>query len=277
MHLWLHLDALSRHCRKFSINLSCRGWGIFLALRNTGCDPGVGLTCALYRLIAGSFSSLTVLMPFWSNMTLPSSQNFLADCTTMLMIPETSVDDHHRPQDVWFFRLTEVYQAQSRWKWYHSTISTRIKLHCYFLVFNLLYSDVADMSNTFSRVQYISMSISEDVWPDILPSSSQKLMCWSDSPDPSWVLFFAHFREVSQLFTGVTFLVQSRTGFASVWPPATSITQTTLAFTTIEIFTWFPESLFEVESHFFVHWNRFITCWGTLPLLDYWTASFLSF
>ena len=64
----------------FSLTLSWRGRGIFLALQNIGCDPGMSFTCALYPLTAGSLSSLTALMPSWGSMSLPSSANFMSDC-----------------------------------------------------------------------------------------------------------------------------------------------------------------------------------------------------
>ena len=113
----------------FCLTLSWRGRGIFLALQNIGCDPGMSFTCALYTLTAGSLSLLTALMPSWGSMCLPSSPNFCRiaqllvvvaytcfRCTqhSLLVIPEASVDDRHRPQDVRFSHLTEVYQTQSR-------------------------------------------------------------------------------------------------------------------------------------------------------------------
>ena len=66
----------------FSFTLSWRGRGIFLALQNICCDPGMSFTCALYTLTAGSLSSLTALTPSWGSMSLPSSPNFLSDCAT---------------------------------------------------------------------------------------------------------------------------------------------------------------------------------------------------
>ena len=113
----------------FSLTLSGRGSGIFLALKKIGCDPGMSFTCALCPLTAGSRSSLTALMTSWGSMSLPKSPIFCRieqllvvvvayTCFRstqhhMLVIPEASVDDRYRPQDVWFSHLTEVYQAQS--------------------------------------------------------------------------------------------------------------------------------------------------------------------
>ena len=54
---------------------------MFLAVQNTGCDPGMSLTCALYPLTAGSFSSLTVLMPSLGPISPPTSPNSLSNCT----------------------------------------------------------------------------------------------------------------------------------------------------------------------------------------------------
>ena len=113
----------------FFLTLSWRGRGIFLALQNIGSDPGISFTCALYPLTRGSLSSLTALMPSWCSMSLPSSPifcwiaqlllvvaytSFRSTQHHMLVIPEASDDNRHRPQDVWLSDLTEVYQAQSR-------------------------------------------------------------------------------------------------------------------------------------------------------------------
>ena len=90
---------------RFSLTLSWRGRGIFLDLQNIGCDPGMSFTCALYHSTVGSLSSLTALMPSWSSISLPSSTNFLSDCTTggcccLYLLPFHSTSHVSDPRNV---------------------------------------------------------------------------------------------------------------------------------------------------------------------------------
>ena len=120
-----------------------------------------------------------------------------------------------------------------------------------------MYSHVADMLNTFSRVEYFSISILEDISPYNLPSSAQKLLSWSGVPDPGWVLLLHIFAKcpTSSQVLGVTILDQSLTWLTTVWLTDTFITQVTIACSTNE----FSDGLFEVLAHIF-HCKLFITC-----------------
>ena len=132
-----------------------------------------------------------------------------------------------------------------------TVISALVSTCVFFWSFNIVYSHVAGMLNTFSRVRReLTLFLVEFVtlvalkWP--------------------WVGFtFKHFCKKPHVLTDNTFLVQSRTKLATERLTWTSFTQMTIAFSTSELFIRFPEGLFEVISHFFLHHIRFNTCWRT--------------
>ena len=261
-----------------SLTLSCRGRGIFLALQNIGCDPGMSFTCALYPLTASSLSSLTALMP-WGSMSLPSSPNFCRiaqllvvvayTCVRstqhhMLVIPEASVDDRHRPQEVWTSQfnwgLPSSGQINDDIK---GAISTGIILHFYFMV---LYWNLLPYHRHVKRVflcivryhlhfgWFLTRQFNVFIAEIVVLVRLTRLRLGFTSP-----LFW----KVPHLFTGVTFLVQCWTRLATVWLTSTSNTQVTIVFFTSYIFTRFSEGLFEVVSHFFFYYKESNTCRGT--------------
>ena len=71
---------------RFSLTLSWRGRGIFLALQNIGFGPGMSFKCTFYPLTASSFSSLTALMPSWGSMSLSSSPNTFCRIAQLLVV-----------------------------------------------------------------------------------------------------------------------------------------------------------------------------------------------
>ena len=151
----------------FSLTLSWRGRGIFLALQNIGCDPGMSFKCALYPLSEGSLLSLTALMPSWGSMSLQSSQNFLSGCTTasclcLFFLPFHSTSHASDPRSVswWPSKASRRLTFPFNWGLPSSvqindniTVLSAPVSTCNFILwsFAVMYSHVTDMLNTFSR------------------------------------------------------------------------------------------------------------------------------
>ena len=151
----------------FSLTLSRKGRGIFLALQNIVCDPGMSFTCALYPLTAGGLSSLTALMHSWGSMSLPSSPNSLSDCTTascccLYLLPFHSISHVSDPRSVswWPSKASRRLIFPIKWGLLSSvrinedmTVLSAPESTCIFILwsFTVMYSYVTDMLNTFSR------------------------------------------------------------------------------------------------------------------------------
>ena len=91
----------------------------------------------------------------------------------MLLIPEASIIDHHRLQDVFLSHLADVYplndgsvQMKDDITVLSAPVSTQL---AFFWSFIVMYSQVADMLNTFFRAKCIPNFISFDHTIDPLP------------------------------------------------------------------------------------------------------------
>ena len=115
-------------CSSFSVTLSRRGRGIFLALQNIGCVPGINFTwalnpsqqvgarlwcCSRRAWVEGLYQVVQILYQTAQLQVVFEWACFHSTQSHKKVIPEALIDEHPKLQDVLSYHTTEVYQAQS--------------------------------------------------------------------------------------------------------------------------------------------------------------------